>query len=157
MTKENENIISGLWWMSDIKKMMRFLDLPQRNNIYGAYCLEISDDEKNGNVHFNSNKEVYKVKIVKINDLKYEMFYRDKKRTITIEKDQWKDRIEYLWHFDDSSPHPPKSIAEVANDGRKFSVISEKYSISECLDEIENEALLDQAESEMEDPDDLRE
>jgi hypothetical protein len=79
------------------------------------------------------------------------MIYKNNERRVTLEKDDNQDS-KYIWHFDDSTPYPRKNNELYDDDGVLLYDV-----VEDCLKDIENQNYLDQAESEMEDPDDLRE
>ena len=149
------NRISGVWWLDDLKKMISFLDAKEISNDYmvAGYCIKINNDEKGGEIYFYNIKKRFKFELEKISKNKYRLLYKGKKRIIIMEEyeDPFKKK-ELIWHFEDSSPYPPAVGTLYSYDGVRFD-----GNIDSCLAEINKATEFDQAESEMEDPDDLRE
>ena len=74
--------IRGIWYMegADIKNMRNFLNADIKYS--DGYCIQVSDDMKNGKVFFLYTDKVFDIKFEKVADTKYVMIYMNKKRML---------------------------------------------------------------------------
>lgn len=136
--------IRGIWYMEgeDIKNMRKFLNSDLKGS--DGYCINISDDMKNGKIYFLSNKMIFEVKIEKISETKYSMTYINKQRffeVLNLSNRNFKDSKGLIWFFEDSHKFNPNKGSEQFHDGMNFydfcSRISEhECTVEGCLDRI---------------------